>query len=125
MKFYLTLAQVIQLLLLLGINVSPYTQDSDSSKINIRFNIGIGATTTEYFSDEINIDPLIVQQRRNYPTNSYTTGFLTDLPHEHGSIFTNFSSKTTFKPGYEFYANLLMEYRGESYGANDLIHLSG
>lgn len=96
-------------------------QSQDSTKLNIKFNMGLGAVTTEYpFSNDIQIDPAINTRRRSLPLKKYYLGKLTDQPHEHGSIFTHFSTKTTFKKDYVFYANLLMEYRGESYGANDL-----
>jgi hypothetical protein len=95
-------------------------QRADSSKFKILFNLGVGAVTTEYYSNKIVIDEPIAQQRARFPVNSYYTGELTDQPHEHGAMFTNFSAKASFREGYDFYTNLLLEYRGQSYGANDL-----
>ena len=98
------------------------TSVKDSTKLNIRFNVGLGGVSTEYFSNKIVMDEELYFNRSAKPSSfgDYFTGKLTDQPHEHGAIFSHFSSKTTFKPGYYFYANLYMEHRGESYGGNDL-----
>ena len=109
------------LLALLGIYCELFAQfeKADSSKIKMEFDIGLGGISSEYpFSKKIEMDQRIAAQRSSY--SDYFTGYITDEPNEHGAIHTILSTKTTFRKGYEFYANLLMEHRGESYGGNDL-----
>lgn len=120
MHLFLRLRHLICFSCLLLVPPILQAQSTDSTKIKTRFKVGAGAVTTEYFSDEIRIDRHVYIQRALRPSKNFFTGELTDQPHEHGSIYGILSSKTSFKPGYDFYANLMMEYRGESYGANDL-----
>ena len=90
----------------------------ESTKLHMEFNIGLSGISSEYpISDDILLDAHIRNRRTARP---YFTGKLTDQPHEHGTIYTQFSTKTAFRKDYVFYVNLLMEHRGESYGGNDL-----